>query len=48
MTLNRAFLKIVAAILFILAAVFLVIVPSIRTNIDLALISVGLACWALA
>ena len=45
---NRSFLKYVAVILFILAAIFLFAVDSIDTNTDLGLIAVGLAAWALA
>jgi hypothetical protein len=45
---NRSFLKIVAVILFILAAIFLFAIPTIKTNIDLGLIAAGLAAWAVA
>ena len=45
---NRSFLKYVAVILFVLAAIFLFAVKSISTNTDLGLIALGLAVWALA
>lgn len=44
---NRSFLKYVATILFVLAAIFLFAVHSIDTNTDLGLIAIGLAAWAL-
>ena len=44
---NRSFLKFVAVILFVLAAIFLFAVDSIETTTDLGLIAVGLAAWAL-
>jgi hypothetical protein len=48
MMINRSILRIAAIVLFILAADFLIAVPSIRTNIDIGLIAVGLAAWAAA
>ena len=45
---NRSFLKFVAVILFILAAIFLFFVNQIGGDVDLGLIAVGLAAWALA
>lgn len=48
MNVNRSFLRIVAVVLFILAAVFLFAVPSIETTTDLGLIAAGLAAWAAA
>jgi hypothetical protein len=43
---NRSWLRIVAIILFILAAVFFFAIPGIKETIDFGLVSVGLACWA--
>lgn len=48
MRLNRDFLRDAAVILFILAAIFLFAIKSLDTNVDLGLISVGLAAWAAA
>ena len=45
---NRSFLKFVAVILFVLAAIFLFATDSIGGDTDLGLIALGLACWALA
>ena len=45
---NRSFLKFVAAILFVLAAIFLFAVHSISSTTDLGVIALGLAAWALA
>lgn len=45
---DRSFLKFLAVILFILAAIFLFAVDSIAVDTDLGLIAVGLAAWALA
>ena len=45
---NRSFLKYVAVILFVLAAIFLFAVKSVSTTTDLGLIALGLAAWALA
>jgi hypothetical protein len=45
---NRSFLKYLAVILFVLAAIFLFAVKSISTATDLGLIALGLAAWALA
>jgi hypothetical protein len=45
---NRSFLKYVAVILFVLAAIFLFAIHSISTNTDLGLIAIGLATFALA
>jgi hypothetical protein len=46
MNVDRSFLRYAAVVLFILAAVFLFVVKSISTTVDLGLIAVGLACWA--
>ena len=43
---DRSFLRYVAVVLFILAAVFLFAIHSISTTTDLGLISASLACWA--
>ena len=43
---NRSLLRYAAVILFILAAIFLFAVKSIDTNVDLGLIALGLAAWA--
>lgn len=43
---NRSMLRYVAVILFILAAIFLFVVKSVDSNIDLGLIALGLAAWA--
>ena len=45
---DRSFLKFVAVILFVLAAIFLFAVHSIGGDTDLGLIALGLAAWALA
>ena len=45
---NRSFLKYVAVILFVLAAIFLFAIDSISTTTDLGLVALGLAAWALA
>jgi hypothetical protein len=45
---NRGFLRFVAVILFVLAAIFLFAVHSISNTTDLGLIALGLAAWALA
>ena len=45
---DRSFLKYVAVILFILAAIFLFAIHSISGNTDMGLIALGLAAWALA
>ena len=45
---NRSFLKYVAVILFVLAAIFLFAIHSISTTTDLGLIALGLAALALA
>ena len=45
---DRSLLKYAAVVLFILATVFLFAIKSIHTNVDLGLISAGLACWAAA
>jgi hypothetical protein len=45
---NRSFLKYVAVILFVLAAIFFFAVHSISTTTDLGLLALGLAAWALA
>jgi hypothetical protein len=43
---NRSWLRIVAIILFIIAAVFFFAIPDIQARFDLGLVAVGLACWA--
>jgi hypothetical protein len=48
MTLNRSFLKIVAVVLFIVAAVLLFAVKSVGIEVDLGIIAAGLACGFLA
>jgi len=45
---NRSLLRWVAIILFILAAIFLFFVKRVGGDVDLGLIAVGLAAWALA
>jgi hypothetical protein len=45
---NRSLLKYVAVILFVVAAIGLFADPSGRTSINLGLIALGLAAWALA
>ena len=45
---NRAMLRYIAIILFILAAIFLFVVNSVKTEVDLGLIALGLAAWAAA
>jgi hypothetical protein len=45
---NRSMLRYAAVILFVLAAIFLFVVKSVDTNIDLGLIALGLAAWAAA
>jgi len=45
---DRSLLRIIAVILFILAAVFLFAVKSIGMDVDLGLIAVGLAAWCAA
>jgi hypothetical protein len=43
---NRSLLRYAAVLLFVLAAVFLLAIKSIDTNVDLGLIALGLAAWA--
>jgi hypothetical protein len=45
---DRSFLKFVAVILFVLAAIFLFFSDSIGGDTDLGLMALGLAAWALA
>lgn len=48
MSSDRYFLRLVAGVVFILAAVFLFLVPAISTTVCLGLIAAGLAAWALS
>lgn len=43
---NRSWLRIVAIILFIIAAVFFFAIPDVDARYDFGIVSVGLACWA--
>ena len=45
---DRSFLKFVAVILFVLAAIFLFFADSIGGDTGLGLIALGLGAWALA